>query len=438
LAVNLLLLTHLFSSLFLFSVFHLVLVNQNMSGKWNLGRAITPADEETGSTDVSTRESGEDGHLHHHHHQPQRQHNVSDNVSTSSFPLLSTNAKEGFQTNEDDMVHSHKDHRAATATPEMSYPVQAPVHYASQPGNTIPQLSVRNPQQQQQEIQLQRLHIRQQESQSQHTSLQQHPDITEHGEELARLEKHLKALEAQHNQLEQEILERQRLQDGGNTREGIVAMEDEDDRPRAVRFSPVIARNMEGDRPDPVGVVSSTLAPKESPTSVTQYGNEDSNDKSDSYSSGVTPKNLFQPKSILRRKEPVLDSTGRYPGLAATTRGRGFVPVFVDSEGREVSPIRSPHRPVLQEQSEYQMPSSEPEEEEEIFEIPDNPDDKDIALLFDSDADADLGIEAMRREVNNDVVNDALCYLNLGINVFADRVCPSFLFDARSLTTILV
>ena len=364
-------------------------------------RTFSPPDEETGTTDASTRESGEDGG-----HQPQQQHqqqqalSTSDNISLSSFPLLSTNAKEGLTSDD-------YDNNGATMSSSSrggpQYPTEAPVHF-TQPGD-IPQLQVGHYNNYQQQGHPQ-VH-------GQWTPRPQHMDIyqRQHGEELKQLEYHLKYLQDQHSVLENEIQERQRQQG----REGGTLIDDfeyDDNRPRSVRFAAMIAQSMEDDhRPssnryqapyDESGLADS----KDSPTSVAQFdyynANQDNNNNSYMNNSAITPKNLFQnggkPKSILRKKgSAVLDETGRYPGAHNRGRTVGLVPLFMDSNGREVSPIRSPGRPQIQQQPFYQM-ATQPTGED-LVSIPDNPDDKDIAVLFDPDADADIGIEQMRREV---------------------------------------
>lgn len=341
-------------------------------------RAFTPPDE--GSTDVSTRESGEEGAQRPHDggvNHPE--HPQSDNQSLSSFPLLSTNAKEGL------------------ITEPRLYPPQASVHY-TQPGN-IPQLQVAAPRAQgghtpepqdarretgeqnrvvllnqtQQPLQLN-------QSSSQPRGQTQHLDLyrRQHGEELQQLESHLKYLEEQHKQLEDRIQGRQHVDNMD-----VPSDENEEDRPRSVRFAAQIAQDMEEQYQKKKGS-------QESPTSVAQFDDQ-AQDNSNNSSSVLSPKALFpgQPRSILRRKEGTmpLDSTGRYP---SSYRGRSHVPVFKDGHGREVSPIRSPGRNRALKGGAYQMP---PEEAS----IPDNPDERDTAVLFDSEADVDL--ELMRREV---------------------------------------
>ena len=329
--------------------------------------AFTPPEE--GSTDASTHESGEDGlrRLHEDRRQHQQNANASVCDSLSSFPLLSTNAKEGLTT-------------------------EAAVHYA-QPGN-IPQLQVSLPGAAPESnynvskyLQVQAHGAQEQPMYSQSSSAKptprsQHLDMfqRQHGEELQQLEKHLKYLEEQQQQLEEEIQGRQRSQPEGDS----PSDEYVDDRPRAVRFASMIAQNLKEEYESKKG------GSHVSPTCVVQL---DAHDNSDNSNSVLAPKTLFpgKPKSILRRKGPeALDATGRYP---SATRGRSHVPVFTDVHGREVSPIRSPARPKGQ-QAVYQMEARHPED---TASIPDNPGAKDIAVLFDPEADE--GQDSMRREV---------------------------------------
>ena len=108
---------------------------------------------------------------------------------------------------------------------------------------------------------------------------------------------------------------------------------------------------------------------------------DSSSEQDKSNTSVLAPKTLFvAPTSILRRKsQQALDSSGRYPDA---NRGRSHAPVFTDSTGREVSPIRSPGRQRQNRMYQMQMGASE-----DVGSIPDNPDDRDIAVLFDPDAD---------------------------------------------------
>ena len=365
-------------------------------------RGFTPPGEEE-STDLSTRESGDP-------HDPalattagQQQTGralpSSDNISLSSFPLLSTNAKEGL------------------ATEETRMRPQATVHYV-QPGN-IPQIKMqhrvaiqpqhnlhdqqqqRHPPQQPQYQESQPAQYQQPQHPPQHQSHSpsrpprpQHMDIyqRQHSAELQQLEHHLHYLQEQHHQLEQEIQERQRQQQvEGPGMPTTTAYED--DRPRSVHFASKIAQDIEEGYEAPSDESTSRIH-KDSPTSVAQL-NENSNDQDKSNTSVIAPKALFsQPRSILRRKgQQPLDSTGRYPGA---NRGRSHAPLFTDSTGREVSPIRSPGRQRAQQGTTYQMQPNAAGED--VGSIPDNPDDKDIAVLFDSDPDADNGF--LKREVS--------------------------------------
>ena len=159
-----------------------------------------------------------------------------------------------------------------------------------------------------------------------------------------------------------------------------------DDRPRSVRFASKIAQDIEEGHDAPSDESSNRIH-KDSPVSVTKF-NENSNEQDKSNTSVLAPKTLFSaPTSILRRKgaQP-LDSSGRHPGACRSpNRGRSHAPVFTDSAGREVSPIRSPGRQRGQQATTvYQM---QPGSADDVGSIPDNPDDKDIAVLFDPDAD---------------------------------------------------
>lgn len=362
--------------------------------QWNIMRTFSSPED--CSTDDSTRESGERyPHGSAEEHQKQT-HNrpipiQSDNVSLSSFPLLSTSAKEGLTT-------------------------EVGVHY-SQPGN-IPQLELNMPHAEQQTYpsshhhQQQRRHQHQKPThpeypQEQHCSPHgpqqpkgerpQHLDIyqRQHSEELVQLENHLRYLEEQHQQLEEEIQERERV----DQKQEAPSAEYEDDRPRSVRFAASIAQDMEEQYEKTKG----SLISQESPTSVARYHSGQTADNSNSSTSMLGPKALFgKPESILRRKKGTapLDSTGRYP---SATRGKSHVPVFTDGHGREVSPIRSPARQSGQ-QAAFQMG---PQPSEDTTSIPDNPDDKDIAVLFDSEAE--LGLESMRRDFDEDsgMISDA-------------------------------
>ena len=207
----------------------------------------------------------------------------------------------------------------------------------------------------------------------------------QHNDELQQLEHHLHYLQEQHHQLEQEIQERQKQSPVG-VPAGPGSPEYSDDRPRSVRFASKIAQDIEEGRDAPSDESSNRIH-KDSPTSVTML-NDNSNEQDKSNTSVLAPKSLFSaPTSILRKKGPQpLDSSGRYPGtIRSPNRGRSHAPVFTDSAGREVSPIRSPGRQqVHQATPVYQM---QPGSADDVGSIPDNPDDKDIAVLFDPDAD---------------------------------------------------
>lgn len=375
--------------------------------QWNIMRTFSSPEE--CSTDDSTRESGErhpqgssEEHQKQTHNRPSP--SQSDNVSLSSFPLLSTSAKEGLTT-------------------------EVGVRY-SQPGN-IPQLELTVPhaeqqtypttkQQQKQQQQPHQHHHHHHHQQQQHqkpphpeylpeqhcsphgsqqprVERPQHLDLyqRQHSEELLQLENHLRYLEEQHQQLEEEIQERERI----DPKQEVPSDDYEDDRPRSVHFAASIAQDMEEQYEKTKG----SLISQESPTSVAHYHSGQTADNSNSSTSVLGPKSLFgKPESILRRKKGTaqLDSTGRYP---SASRGRSHVPVFTDGHGREVSPIRSPARQSGQQLA-FQMG---PQPSEDMTSIPDNPEDKDIAVLFDSEADT--GLESMRRDFDDDsgMISDA-------------------------------
>jgi hypothetical protein len=249
----------------------------------------------------------------------------------------------------------------------------------TQPGN-IPQLQVDHLYQLQHVEQQQLYHFQNQNQLPQQELRPHHMDIynRQHGEELKQLESHLQYLQAQHEQLEQDIQER------GMDPEADPKDESQDSRPRAVRFAPKLAQDIEHQYELASGVS------KESPTSVTDYGGGHQ-DNSNSTTSGVTPKTLFteKPVSILRRKSSTaLDSTGRYP---CATRGRTNVPMFKDIHGLELSPIRSLRGAHPCQPSTYQV-----ESHEFSSSLPENLIEQDVAVLFDSDPIADL--ELMRRD----------------------------------------
>lgn len=320
-------------------------------------RKLTPTkEEEQGSTDLSTRESKEnEPNLAVVEHISGRAQTPSDNhsIESSSFPLLSSNARQEFV-------------EIQAGTGGTGYAFQRPLH--AQQGNA--------PSHQHQPLT------------SQHSPQPgpQHTDIyqRQHGEELRQLEDHLRYLEDQHQQLEQEIQHRQQQQMPGNNVQ--------DSRPRAVRFATLLARDMEE-----LGPSDEEGTTKDSPISVAHF---EAQEQDKSNSSFIEPKALFvnscdKPKSILRRKNnSTLDSNGRYN---SGYRGRVAVrPKFYDMNGREVSPIRSPSRHNNAQQSVY--PVDPPESGEDVNSIPEHPDDKDVALLFDSETDID--IELLRREVS--------------------------------------
>lgn len=325
-------------------------------------RASTPTEDELGSTDASTRESAERSALnpaapeHDDSNYNGRAPTPSDNhsIGSSSFPLLSSTARQGF-------VEQTRDAPAQYSHPGGYY--SAPHHLQMQ--------------QQQQQGQMPPLY---------HYQQHRHLDNYErqHGEDLRQLEDQLRYLQEQHQQLEQEIQERQRLQQDPDG---------EDVRPRAVRFATQLAQDMEEQGPS--DEESNT---KDSPTSVAQFNAQDQ-DKAET--SAIAPKALFgrdpgKPKSILRKRNNMdLDANGRYN---SNYRGRiaAVTPRFYDTNGREVSPIRSPSRRPNEQQTLYQM--DPPPTSDDANSIPENPDDKDIAVLFDSEADID--IELMQREVS--------------------------------------
>jgi hypothetical protein len=360
---------------------HPCFYSQKKQGKWNILNAFSTSEEDLGSTDASTRESAEqqdpaatDGTQ--PSEEPAAHFSPSDNhsIGSSSFPLLSTNAKQGL---------SEKPSRESPIHPYSGY--RGPHQH-----DNMPHLEVVSEQEGRSTVRPYLQHLPELHDQLQaaphHQPREQHMDIyqRQHGEELQQLEHHLRYLQEQHQQLEHEIHERQRMQqeqeNGG------------DYRPRSVRFAAQIARNLEEvpqDEPD---------ANNTSPTSVTNF-DENVNDQNVSKNSVIEPKVLFgagmKPKSILRnsRRSVPLDERARY---SAGYRSRTIAPIFTDSNGREVSPIRSPGPPRTQHAAVYEM---ETPQTGDVVSVPDNPDDKDIAVLFDSDADVD--IEMVRREVSS-------------------------------------
>ncbi|CAB9529208.1 myosin, heavy chain [Seminavis robusta] len=339
--------------------------------KWNVLRAFPSQDE--GSTDASTRESGDDPA---HHRPPNEQPHHHDNSSLNSFPLLSTNAKEGLD---------------PVANRNVESPRDAAVLYA-QPGN-IPQLQVDHLYEREQR----KLHEHQQIQQSyQPTTIQQLRDRSnqdqqhmeahhrQHGEELEQLESHLRYLQDQHQLLEQEVQERH---------VNAQAARDAHPRPR-VRFSATLTQDLEEKHYE--------ISSKDSPTSVTDLGHyteyhHQHQDTSNSSSSVLAPKTLFpgKPVSILRRKrKEALDSTGRYPG--ASSRGRSHQqPVFSDSDGRELSPIRSPAGMRGQTLAAHHY------HPDDVSSLPENLEEKDVAVVFDPDQEID-DLELMRREFDEE------------------------------------
>ena len=211
----------------------------------------------------------------------------------------------------------------------------------------------------------------------------------QHVNELQQLEHHLRYLEEQHSQIEQEIQERKKLSPPRVPATSESA-EHADDRRRSVRFASELAQDIEEGREAPSDESTSRVH-KDSPTSVAMFG-DSSSEQDKSNTSVLAPKTLFvAPTSILRRKsQQALDSSGRNPNA---NRGRSHALVFTDSTGREVSPIRSPGRQRQNRMYQVQMGASE-----DVGSIPDNPDDRDIAVLFDPDADVQSGL-LMRKQV---------------------------------------
>lgn len=208
------------------------------------------------------------------------------------------------------------------------------------------------------------------------------------------------------------------------------------ERPRAVRFATKISEDLGfgRDASEEIPFDEEDGGPKESPTSVTNFDDDPDSSKN----SALAPKNLFnntsstsssktnngnevatsegKPKSILRKRNTALDDRGRYSASASdpgvgSVRGRNMEPVFTDSRGREVSPIRSKGRRVRVQHNfdENNEPSSQgeqprqtngvdPHHADELMSIPSNPDSKCVEVLFDSETDADLAL--IRKEVS--------------------------------------
>lgn len=349
----------------------------------------------------------------------------SDNASLSSFPLLSTNAKQVFAAEEKT--------KQPEATVQYVQPGNFPQLRMQHHGAVSPQHSTQSnhhyhQQQQQQEEQhhyrqhqqpqhyqqpqeheqhhvkhrqaLHSTHAHNNEQQAQYYKQKNHQGQRDspfrsqrpqnvdkyqqqHTDELQELEHHLHYLQEQHSQLEHEIQERKK-QSPLRSSAGSGSAEYSDERPRSVRFASEIAQDIEEGREAPSDESTSRIH-KDSPTSVAMFS-DNSNEHDKSNTSVLAPKTLFlAPTSILRRKGPqALDSSGRYP---IANRGRSHAPVFTDSAGREVSPIRSPGRQRVN--TAYRRPMGTADD---VGSIPDNPDARDVAVLFDPDTHSSSGI----------------------------------------------
>jgi len=421
---------------------------QQQQQLWGAMRGIaSPKEEDTGSTAVSTRGSGDSNH----HlavtsgtnnrvvYQSQNrndgwtaaaQASPSDNASLSSFPLLSTNAKEGLATEEMATVqymepghipqiqlqervaiaveqqqqltydtrqhqqlehqqehqqmqhqHQHQQEHQQHQQEHQQRAIQQPRIRQRQPAQTTPQSG--NAQQHQPQL-------RTQHQFSSKSPRPQYIDIyqRQHSTELQQLEQHLSYLEDQHQQLEREIQDRQRQQqvNDPNAPGGAVPPDYEDDRPRAVTFAERIARDIDENHEAPSDESESRIH-KDSPTSVAHFNNSSEQDKSNNTSTSmISPKTLFSaPKSILRRKiQQPLDSTGRIPGVH---RGRTNAPKFTDATGRELSPIRSPGRQQSNQRPAYGLQANALVDD--VGSVPENPGENDAAVLFDPDKEAE-------------------------------------------------